>query len=998
MKNFLKISGIVIGIMLIMLFLLPILFKDKIKAAVDDQIAKNVNAIVFYNPDRFGLSFFKQFPAITATLSEFGVIGIDSFKGDTLLAVQEFNVSIDVISVITGSQIKVKSILLDNPYINIIVLPNGQANYNIAKSSADTIAESTPSEPIKFNVAINNWEIVNGKVIYDDRKSPMYAKLVGLNHKGKGDFTQDIFDLDTKTRVDSLTYSMDTIPYLKSHQFDATLVLNIDNANSKYTFKDNTFKLNDFALGVNGSIQMNKDSSMALDIAVKTKETSFASILSLVPAIYMKEFKELKTSGEFSFDAFAKGIYKGNQLPGFGLNLTVKDGFFQYPSLPSAVKNVGIDLHIDDKSGNLDSLIVDLKQMHMELGSNPIDAKIYMKGMAKKYFDANIKGVLDLAELTQIYPMKGMALKGLFNIDATAKGYYDSTMKKMPAIAANIGLKGGYVKTSSVPAPIEQINMTMNVENQTGMMRDMKANMSAFKMVFDGEPFEARATVEDFTDYTYDVYVKGKLNMEKLTKLYPLVDMEIKGFVNTEMNTKGKMSLINAKKYDQLPTSGKMNFSNFSFKSKSFPQGIVMTNATMLFDPKQITIPVLKGFVGTSAIDMTGNFSNYMAYVFKNETIVGKMTFNSAQFDVNQWMTPSDTTKKAETPKGKQSVAAIPKNLDITMTANMKRVLYSTFDMTNMIGLVTIKDGVFAITNGFFNMIDADFKTNMKYDTKDMQHPLYAFDLDIKNLDIKKAYSNIEMVRKMASIAKDVDGKLATTFSIRGELAQDYSPIYPSTNGKGLINVTDAVVRNISYISEAKKATKLDIPEEFKLQNTKIEAEIINGRVFFKPFDLNAGSVKMNIGGSQGLDQTIDYLVKSSIPTGGIGKAATDALSSVFGKVIPTVSSLRVDMKVTGTSAAPKVSIVSIVPEGAGGGNAAQQTVNAFKSQAEDKIRAETQRLKAEAEQRARSEGERVAKEALDRAAKEAAKRGLEAQAKKAAEEAKKRLPNIKFP
>ncbi|MFN0048461.1 MAG: AsmA family protein [Cytophagales bacterium] len=984
MKKLLITAAIVVGIIFLLLFALPFLFKDKIKAVVDEQINNNVNATVFYNADKFGLSFFKQFPALTATLGEFGVVGFEPFEGDTLLYMKEFNVSVDVFSLIGGKQMKIKSILLDKPNINVIVLPNGMANYNIAKPSTDTPQATPNEEPTKFSIGIEKWEILNGNVIYDDRQSPMYAQIIGLNHKGKGDFTQDIFDLDTKTTVDSLTYSMDTVTYLKNHQFDAKLVLNIDNANSKYTFKDNLFKINDFGLAIDGFVQMNKDSSIAMDMAFKTKETAFSSVLSLIPAIYMKDFKTLKTSGQFAFDAYAKGTYKGTKYPGFGLNLNIKDGFVQYPSLPSAVKNISLVLNVDDKSGNLDSLVVDLKQMHVEMGSNPFDAKLYLKGLNKKYFEANLKGILNLAELTQLYPMKGMELKGLFNINASAKGFYDPALKKMPNISATMGLKDGYVKTDNVPAPIEQINLTASVENTTGMMEDMKANLSAFQMVFDGEPLEARATVEDFTDYTYSAFMKGKLNMEKLTKLYPLDGMEIKGFIDTEIDTKGKMSLLTAKKYDELQTSGKMNFTNFSFKSKSFTQGIVMTDASMIFDPKKINIPVLKGFLGKSDIDMTGTFSNYMGYVFKNETIVGKMTFNSNDFDVNEWMGSSDTTKKVEKQKDeKQAVAAIPKNLDISMVCKMKKVLYSTYDMSNMSGIVTMKDGVFALNNGFFNMIDADFKTNMKYDTRDLQHPLYGFDLDIKNLEIKKAYDKFEMVKKLASIAKDVDGKLATTFNIYGELGQDYSPLYPTTNGKGQIFIADAVVKNISYIAEAKKATKLDIPEEFRLQNTKIEAEIISGRVFFKPFDVKAGSTKMNISGSQGLDQTVDYLLKTSIPASGIGQAASGALASIFGKALPTVSSFRVDMSVKGTSASPKVSILSIVPEGSDGGNATKPLIDELKHQAEEKLRAE---------------GERLAKEALERAAQEAAKRGAEDAARRALEEAKKKLPNIKFP
>jgi uncharacterized protein involved in outer membrane biogenesis len=144
MKKFLKITGIVIVAILLLLFTLPFLFKDKIKAAVDEQIANNVNAKVYYNADKFGLSFFKKFPALTVTLGEFGIVGYEPFEGDTLVSMKEFNVSVDIFSVIFGSQIKVKRILLDNPYINIIVLPNGLANYNIAKPSTDT-TQAKPS-------------------------------------------------------------------------------------------------------------------------------------------------------------------------------------------------------------------------------------------------------------------------------------------------------------------------------------------------------------------------------------------------------------------------------------------------------------------------------------------------------------------------------------------------------------------------------------------------------------------------------------------------------------------------------------------------------------------------------------------------------------------------------------------------------------------------------------------------------------------------------------
>ena len=73
-----------IGALLILLIaaaiIVPIMFKDDIKAAIDKEIANNVRAEVYFNPQKFGLSIFKNFPNITLTLEEFGVVGVEEKK------------------------------------------------------------------------------------------------------------------------------------------------------------------------------------------------------------------------------------------------------------------------------------------------------------------------------------------------------------------------------------------------------------------------------------------------------------------------------------------------------------------------------------------------------------------------------------------------------------------------------------------------------------------------------------------------------------------------------------------------------------------------------------------------------------------------------------------------------------------------------------------------------------------------------------------------------
>ena len=53
--------------------ILPSLFKDDIKAAIDKQSAASVNADVVFDVNNFSLSIFRHFPNITAEIRELGV-------------------------------------------------------------------------------------------------------------------------------------------------------------------------------------------------------------------------------------------------------------------------------------------------------------------------------------------------------------------------------------------------------------------------------------------------------------------------------------------------------------------------------------------------------------------------------------------------------------------------------------------------------------------------------------------------------------------------------------------------------------------------------------------------------------------------------------------------------------------------------------------------------------------------------------------------------------
>jgi uncharacterized protein involved in outer membrane biogenesis len=163
-------------------FILPVLFKDDIKKAIDEQLAKSVNADVLFDINNFSLTLFRNFPNLTVEVKELGVFNREPFAGEHLFVVDQFDVEINLADVIFGDQLRVKGIALVHPRINVKVLKDGRANYDIAIPSTDTVkAEEAPA---KFSFGIDHWEIVNGELVYDNATMPFYTSLKGLNHTG----------------------------------------------------------------------------------------------------------------------------------------------------------------------------------------------------------------------------------------------------------------------------------------------------------------------------------------------------------------------------------------------------------------------------------------------------------------------------------------------------------------------------------------------------------------------------------------------------------------------------------------------------------------------------------------------------------------------------------------------------------------------------------------------------------------------------------------------
>ncbi|MCZ4242988.1 AsmA-like C-terminal region-containing protein [Pedobacter punctiformis] len=836
-----------VSIVLITLFALlfivaaaiPMFFKKEIDAKIKSSINNRVNAKVDFKD--LDLSLITSFPNLGIKINNLTIVGVDSFAKDTLANVKQLQLNVNLLSVLSGKTYQIKSINLDEPNILAKVLKSGKANWDIMKK--DSVTAKTDTAATAFKVALQKYAIENGNVIYDDASMGFFMELNNLNHTGKGDFTQDLFTLKTQSDIEKLTVKYGGIPYLNKVKLDADLPIEMDMKNMKFTFAENKIKLNELILSAVGYLAMPNEKDMVMDFKFDAKQSELKNFLSLIPAIYAANFKDMEATGKFAMNGTAKGIYNDKSLPAFDVNLSIENGKIKYPSLPSAINNIQVKSQISNPDGVIDHTVVNVPAFHLEFGQVPVDGRLLVKN------------------------------------------------------------------------PV--------------------------------------------TDPFVDMALKGKLDLKQLTTIFPMKDMTLSGILDADVQAAGRKSSIDKGQYDAFKASGQVLASNFNYSGKNVPMPVSVPTAKMVFSPKNITLSNLTAKVGKSDFAANGSLNNYLSYFFKkNQPLQGNFNLRSNLLDVNELVGPKAATEKTDSKTSSQlSVFEVPGNIDFTMAANAGRILYDNYDISNARGTLLVKNKTVHFENMSMNMLDGTVKMNGSYATVNPKSPKVDINFGIEKMDIQKAFGAFNTVKLLAPVAKFAKGVFSTNLKFNSDLDQHMMPVYSTINADGLTNIIQAVVDGFEPLNKLASTLSSDKFKKLELNNVITKFKIKDGRLNVAPFDIKKDGVVMNVQGSNGLDQTMDYNLGLNLPRAMLGAKANETANAMIAKLnskagtnVSMSETIKVNAVLGGTFLKPTINL----KYGAGDTKtAAKDAVNSIiadkKAELQAKGQAKADTLKAKA-------------------------------------------------
>ncbi|MDO6431595.1 AsmA-like C-terminal region-containing protein [Flavitalea sp. BT771] len=852
LKKTLKITGIILLVLVATAVAIPFFFKGKITRLIKEQINKNIAAKVDFSD--VDLSLFRNFPRLSVALDSLRVTGIDEFSEDTLVSAQRINVALDLFSVF-GSEMKIHSIRVDHPRVHAIVHKNGHANWNI--TLPDTAAAATASGASKpFKMALQQYAVTDGYVSYKDDSSHMSCEISGLNHSGKGDFTSDEFVLQTSTQTAALSFNYGGIPYLIRTRANVGADFQIDNKINKYTFKVDDLTINDLKLHTEGFFQLVNDSTYDMDIRFNGPSLDFKSILSLVPAMYSKDFAGIKTSGQASLAGSVKGRYDSKHIPAYHVDLEVKNGFFQYPDLPKPVKNINLVVKTDNPDGVTDHTVVEIPQGHIEMEETPFDFRMLLKTpVSDPYIDAAAKGRLDLAKVAQ--------------------------------------------------------------------------------------------------------FVK----LEAGTRLA--------GVLNADMHVRGNLSAVQKQQYEKFDAGGTLGLTGFSYASTPYPTPISIEDLLLTFNPKNVTLNELKGGYGKTHFEAGGVLNNLLAYMLQHQPLDGSLNVKADLVDLDQLMGTTgaggSTAVKTDTAAAHTGATgeafAVPANINFTLHAGVDQIHYGNLDLRQVSGNLRIADETVKLENVRAEGLDGLMVLNGAYSTKiSKKTPVFAMSYDLQKLDVQKTFYAFNSVQKLMPAGKYIAGKFSSRLTMDGVLGSDMKPDLKTLNGNGTVLLVDGALKDFAPTDKLAQALHLDQLKDIPVKDIKTAFSFKNGRVIVDPFHVKVKDIDMEVGGSHGFDQTLDYDVAMKLPRSLLGGQANNVVNDLVAKAgskgvnVKMNDQVALPVKVGGTMTSPvlKMDLKS----------ALAGTADGLKQQATDLVKARVDSAKQQLKDTAQAVGKQALKDA----------------------------------
>lgn len=573
------------------------------------------------------------------------------------------------------------------------------------------------------------------------------------------------------------------------------------------------------------------------------------------------------------------------------------------------------------------------------------------------------------------------------------RGKYDDN--SMPGYRVDLIVEEGMFKYPELPSKVEDIEIRAFINNPSGVTDELDLKVENFSMLMAGSQFNSSLEMKTpISDPEINSRLSGTIDLSKLQDVYPLErGMKLAGKVSLDANLGGKMSALEEERYRDFKALGYVLLENIRYSDSEYDLDVKRGQFNL--SPEYIDMAALEMEFGNSDLKADGKLVNALSYFLYNGTINGQLNLQSERLDINELMPESEGETSGEPEEAIEAVV-VPERVDFTLNTSVEQLLYSNLVLSDVAGKVTVRDQKIVLDELSTSTLDGSMMLSGSYAYDGEGEPEVALNYNLKEVSVNKTAVAFTAFSQYAPIAKKANGEVSTSFSLSTKLDNTMQPLFETLNSSGKFSADVLSFGDVNTLQKLGNTLKVNELKNPRIEDFNIDFEISNGKLFVRPFDMQLNGMKATLGGSTGLDQSIDYNLKLDIPRSKLGSDVNNLLDQLSGKVsdlgvdFDPGDVIKLNTKITGSLSNPTLT-PALDEEGSGFkdklNEKIESTIEDEKEKAKEKAQEELQKkiemAEAKAEellQKAQEQADRIRAEAAGAAQKLRNKTDEEAQ------------------
>lgn len=492
--------------------------------------------------------------------------------------------------------------------------------------------------------------------------------------------------------------------------------------------------------------------------------------------------------------------------------------------------------------------------------------------------EVRFKDLLSLIPAFYKHEFRSLAASGELSMELWARGQMHGA--QLPAFELKTEVHNGSFQYSSLPKAVTDINIAAKVSNAGGELDKTEVEISEFGLKMAGNSLSATGYATNLmSDPTFRATLSGRVDLGAIREVYPLEKgIDLAGRIAASLKLSGRMSDVESGRYERISASGSLVVEQLGLHVQQLPE-VFIRRAAATISPQAMTLGEFGVTVGGSDLSATGQLTGYLGYLMRGEQLAGRLYVKSDLLDLNEIRAavPADAeAESADAEKPAEEAAAapaqaivVPKNLNLSLNAELKKVLFEKMVITDIAGEMSVAGGTLSLDRLGLQLFGGKASASGRYSTAaDPAHPTLSLAASIAKASFPRTFEEIEAVRQLAPIFEKASGDYSLSIDMRTTLDAAMSPDLMSLTAQGEISSENVSVEGVEVFDKLADLLKNDKLRRIEARDLKIRFSIKDGRVTTEPFDLKMGDVNVNMSGTTGLDRTIDYTAKVTLPAG----------------------------------------------------------------------------------------------------------------------------------